>query len=360
MKQADINSTGGVYLMIKVGIVGATGYVGIELVRLLHKHSKVQISYVINQSFIGQKISEIYPNLRNIFDMECTGLDPKSIATDADIVINCLPHGISSSFIPLVIENGGRIIDHGGDYRYKDVAVYEKWYNTKHEHPELLKKAVYGLPEIYRDQIASAQIVSNPGCYPTCSILGIMPLLKNSLVEKNNIIIDAASGVTGAGRNTELPNQFCECTENFKAYKVANHRHTSEIEQELSLLANEEILVSFTPHLVPMKRGMLCTTYANLKNTTDTASLVNLYKEFYKNEKFVRVLDESKLPETKFVAGSNYIDISVTVDKRLNRVVVLSALDNLGKGAAGQAVQDLNIMCGFAEDTGLEAAGLYL
>lgn len=346
--------------MVKVGIVGATGYVGIEIVRLLQKHPEVEIAYVINQSFVGQKISDVYPNLRNLFDMECEGLDVERITSDADIIINCLPHGISKEYIPIAIEKGKRVIDHGGDYRYKSVEVYEKWYNTKHELPHLLDMSVYGLPELYRGSIKNAQIVANPGCYPTCSILGLAPLLSNKLVESKNIIIDAASGVTGAGRNTELPYQFCECSENFKAYKVASHRHTSEIEQELSLLAGEEIMVSFTPHLVPMKRGMLSTIYANLKTERTARELVDLYREYYGNEFFVRVLDEGKLPETKYVAGSNFIDISVVVDRRLNRAVILSALDNLGKGASGQAVQDLNIMCGLPEDTGLTSPGLYL
>jgi len=346
--------------MVNVGIIGATGYVGIEIVRLLQNHPGVNIVSVVSQSFAGRKISDIYPNLKNVFEMECQELDIDKISQEADIFITALPHGVSKEVIPRLIEKGKRVIDHSGDFRYRSVEVYEKWYNTKHEMPELLKLAVYGLPDIYRDKIAEASIVANPGCYPTCSILGIAPLLANNLIETQNIIIDAASGVTGAGRNTELPYQFCECTENFKAYKVATHRHTSEIEQELSLVAKEEILVSFTPHLVPMKRGMLCTIYANLKCMKPASELLNIYKDYYKNEPFIRILDEGKLPETKYVAGSNYIDIGLVVDERLNRVVVLSALDNLGKGAAGQAIQDLNIMCGLPETMGLTAPGLYL
>jgi len=346
--------------MVKVGIIGATGYVGIEIVRLLHNHPGVDISCVVSQSFAGRKISEIYPNLKNVFDMECEGLDIDKIADSSDIVVTALPHGVSKEVIPKLIDKGKRVIDHSGDFRYKSVEVYEKWYNIKHEMPDLLKHSVYGLPELYRRDIKNAKIVGNPGCYPTCSILGIAPLLANKLIDTKNIIIDAASGVSGAGRNTDLAYQFCECTENFKAYKVSNHRHTSEIEQELSFLAGEDIMVSFTPHLVPMKRGMLCTIYANLKAEKSTAELLDIYREFYKNEFFVRIMDEGKIPETKYVAGSNYIDIGLVVDKRLNRVIVLSALDNLGKGAAGQAVQDLNIMCGYPEHTGLTSPGLYL
>lgn len=346
--------------MINIGIIGATGYVGIEIVRLLQNHPEINISTVVSQNFVGKKISEVYPNLRNIFDMECEELDIDKISEKADIFVTALPHGVSKEVIPQLVKKGKRIVDHSGDFRYKSVEVYEKWYNTKHGMPELLDISVYGLPELHREAIKSAKIVGNPGCYPTCSILGIAPLISNKLVETKNIIIDAASGVTGAGRSTELPYQFCECTENFKAYKVSTHRHTSEIEQELSLLAGEEIIVSFTPHLAPMKRGMLSTIYANLTCEKSASQLIDLYKEFYKGEYFVRILEEGTLPETKHVAGSNYIDIGIVVDKRLNRAVILSAVDNLGKGAAAQAVQDINIMCGFPEHTGLVTPGLYL
>jgi len=346
--------------MINVGIIGATGYVGIEIVRLLQNHPKINISTVVSQSFVGKKISDVYPNLRNVFDMECEKLDIDEISKKADIFITALPHGVSQEVIPKLVEKNKRIIDHSGDFRYKNVEVYEKSYHAKHGMPELLDISAYGLPELHREAIKAAKIIGNPGCYPTCSILGIAPLISNKLISTKNIIIDAASGVTGAGRSTQLANSFSECTENFKAYKVSTHRHTSEIEQELSQLAKEEILVSFTPHLAPMKRGMLSTIYANLSCNKSTSELIDLYKEFYKEEYFVRVLDEGNLPETKYVAGSNYIDIGLVVDKRLNRVIITSAVDNLGKGAASQAVQVLNIMCGFAEHTGLVTPGLYL
>lgn len=346
--------------MVNVSIIGATGYVGAEMVRLIHNHPKLNISSVVSQSFAGSSISEIYPNLKNVFDMKCSSLDVDKIAKNSDIIITALPHGVSKDVIPHLISKGKKVLDHSGDFRYKSMEVYEKWYNTTHGMPELLEISVYGLSEMYRDQIKDAQLVANPGCYPTCSILAIWPLLKNDLIEKKNIIIDAASGVTGAGRTTSLPFQFCECTENFKAYKVATHRHTSEIEQELSLISGEPLMVSFTPHLVPMKRGMLATIYANLKDKTTTSELIDLYKEHYKNDFFVRIMDEDVIPETKNVAGSNFIDIGLVVDERLNRVIVLSALDNLGKGAAGQALQDLNIMCGFPEETGLSNPGYYL
>ncbi|AUG58771.1 N-acetyl-gamma-glutamyl-phosphate reductase [Acetivibrio saccincola] len=345
--------------MFNVGIIGATGYVGIEIVRLLQNHPEINISTVVSHSFAGQKISDVYPNLKNVFDMECESLDIDKISEKADIFITALPHGISKEVIPKLIQRNKRVIDHSGDFRYKSVEVYEKWYNTKHGMPHLLDISVYGLPELYRDKIKDAKLVANPGCYPTCSILAIAPLLKNKLIKTKGIIIDAASGITGAGRNTTLPFQFCESSENFKAYKVANHRHTSEIEQELSFLANEEIMVSFTPHLVPMKRGMLCTIYADLACDKSAKEIIDIYKEYYKDEFFVRIMDEGKLPETKYVAGSNYIDIGIVVDERLSRVIVLSALDNLGKGASSQAVQDLNIMFGLPEHSGLTAPALY-
>lgn len=346
--------------MFNVGIIGATGYVGIEIVRLLQNHPEINISTVVSHSFAGQKISDVYPNLKNIFDMECESLDIDKISDKADVFITALPHGISKEVIPKLIERNKRVIDHSGDFRYKSVEVYEKWYNAKHGMPHLLDMAVYGLPELYRENIKDARIVANPGCYPTCSVLGIAPLLKNKLIKTKGIIINAASGITGAGRNTDLPFQFCESSENFKAYKVATHRHTSEIEQELSILADEDIMLSFTPHLVPMKRGMLCTIYADLACDKSAKEIIDIYKEHYKDEFFVRIMDEGKLPETKYVAGSNYIDIGIAVDERLGRVIVLSALDNLGKGASSQAVQDLNIMLGLPEHSGLTAPAFYL
>lgn len=346
--------------MTRVGIIGATGYVGFEISRLLQRHPNFEITSLVSQSFVGQKFSDVYPSLRGILDIECISMDLDVICETSDIVITALPHGLSSEIVPKLLEKGKKVVDHSGDYRYKDLSVYEKWYKTEHKSPHLLQSAVYGLPEIYREKIKNATLVSNPGCYPTCSILGLAPLLKNNLISTDNIILDAVSGVTGAGRSTDLPLQFCECTENFKAYGVAKHRHTSEIEQEMSFLAAKDIMLSFTPHLAPFKRGMLVTAYANLLNKSSTKELIDLYKEYYNNEFFVRVLDEGKLPETKFVAGSNFIDVSLVVDDRLNRVIVLSALDNLGKGASSQAVQCMNIMSGYDEKAGLDLPGLYL
>lgn len=344
--------------MIKVAVLGATGYAGIELVRLLGAHPNVEIKSLVSHSFVGKRVSEIYPNLRGVVDNVCEDMDSADLS-DCDVVFTALPHGASKVVIPELYEKGLTVIDLSGDFRYNDTKVYEEWYGEPHCAPELLKKSIYGLPELHRAQIKTTKLIGNPGCYTTCSILGLAPLIKAGLVSNDNIIIDAKSGVTGAGRSLELDYNFCECTENTKAYKVSTHRHTSEIEQELSLLAGSEIMVSFTPHLVPQKRGILSTMYANLTCKHTTEQLIDVYKQFFKDEYFVRVY-ESGLPETNHVAGSNFVDIGLVVDRRLNRVIVVSAIDNIGKGAAGQAVQNMNIVCGLDEKAGIANAGFYL
>ena len=346
--------------MLRVGILGATGYAGIETVRLLLKHEHVEITRIVSHSYEGKKISELYPNLRGICDIECTGLDADDIAANCDLVFTALPHGASKEVIPTLYNKGVKVIDLSGDFRYDDPAVYEKWYGQPHSDPELLEKAVYGLCEIHREKIKGASLIGNPGCYTTCSITALYPIVNSGWADNHSIIIDAKSGVTGAGRGLALPSMFCECTETMKAYKIATHRHTSEIEQELSHAAGEDIILSFTPHLAPMKRGILATCYINLKEKKTTAELVALYKDFYKNEKFIRIYDEGELPEVKHISGSNYIGIGIVVDERLNRAVIISCIDNLVKGAAGQAVQNMNIACGFPEDTALSDVGMYL
>ncbi len=346
--------------MIKAGVLGGTGYAGIETVRLLLKHPEAEVVRIVSHSYAGQKISDLYPNLRGICDIECSALDADDIAQSCDVVFTALPHGASKEVIPKLYEKGIKIIDLSGDFRYNDVNVYEKWYGQEHSAPELLKKSVYGLCELHRDEIKKASLIGNPGCYTTCSILALAPLAKSGIADNSSFIIDAKSGVTGAGRGLNLPNLFCECTESMKAYKVAAHRHTSEIEQELSLLAGEDIVLSFTPHLAPMKRGIFATCYANLKEKHTAAELIELYKEFYKDEQFVRVYPEGTLPEIKHIAGSNYAAIGLVVDQRMNRVIVVSCIDNLIKGAAGQAVQNMNILFGLNENTGLADPGLYL
>lgn len=346
--------------MVKVGILGVTGYAGVEVLRLILGHPMAEVTYISSNSYAGQKISDVYKNLANICDIVCEKIDADVIAEKCDVVFTALPHGTAKSVIPSIIEKGVSVVDLSADYRYNDPKVYEKWYNLPHDSVDLLKEAVYGLPELYRDKIKGKRLIGNPGCYTTCSILGTVPLLKSKIAETKNIIIDAKSGVSGAGRGINIDVHFCECTENTKAYKIATHRHTSEIEQELSLAAGEEVLVSFTPHLLPQKRGILATIYANLKKPMETEEVIKVYKEFYKNEKFIRVYESGNLPETNHVAGSNYVDIGIVVDKRLNRVVVVSCIDNLVKGAAGQAVQNMNIMFNLPEDAGLLASPIYL
>lgn len=343
---------------IKVGILGATGYAGIDLVRLIHSHPQAELTYLASHSYVGKKLSEVYPHLRGVVDLVCQDLDMDE-AAKCDVVFTALPHGASKEVIPSLYEKGIKIIDLSGDFRYNCKETYEKWYGQSHASPELLDVSVYGLPELHREEIKKSRLIGNPGCYTTCSILGLAPLLAHQLCETKNLIVDAKSGVTGAGRGVSIDYHFCECTENFKAYKVATHRHTSEIEQELSLLAKEEIILSFTPHLVPMKRGILATCYANLTQSHTAEELVALYQKFYQDEPFIRVY-ESGLPETNHVAGTNFVDIGIVVDPRLNRAVILSAIDNLVKGAAGQAVQNMNLLFGLDETSGLTAAGLYL
>ncbi len=344
--------------MIKAAVLGSTGYAGIELVRLLSSHPEVEIKILGSQTFAGKKISEVYPNLVNVVDVVCTETDIDAAAA-CDVVFTALPHGASKAVIPALYEKGAKVIDLSGDFRYDDPKVYEQWYGEEHPRPDILAKSVYGLCELHRDEIKKTRLIGNPGCYTTCSILALAPLLHNKLVSTKNIIIDAKSGVTGAGRSLSLDVHFCECTENTKAYKVATHRHTSEIEQELGNIAGEEIILSFTPHLIPQKRGILSTCYANLNKEMSTQDVIDVFKEYYKNEYFIRVY-ENGLPETNHVAGSNFADIGAVVDKRLNRVIVVSAIDNLIKGAAGQAVQNMNIMFGLDETTGLKNAGFYL
>ncbi len=346
--------------MIRAGVLGATGYAGIETVRLLLRHSGVTLTRVVSHSNVGAVISDLYPNLRGICDMEFTGLDIDDIAENCDVVFTALPHGASKEVIPSLYKKGLKIIDLSGDFRYDDPKVYEKWYGEPHSDTELLEKSVYGLCELYRDKIKEASLIGNPGCYTTCSITALYPIAASGLADNHSIIIDAKSGVTGAGRGAALPNMFCECTETMKAYKIATHRHTSEIEQEISKAAREEIMLSFTPHLAPMKRGILATCYVNLKEKKTTEDIVAIYKDFYEDEPFIRVYDAGKLPEVKDVAGSNRVGIGIVVDERLKRAVIVSCIDNLIKGAAGQAIQNMNIIFGLPEDTGLYDIATYL
>jgi N-acetyl-gamma-glutamyl-phosphate reductase len=347
-------------IMLKVSILGATGYVGIEIVRLLCQRNDIELVYLTSTSFAGKKISEIYPNLKGICDIELVDIDIENIAKNSDIAITALPHGVSKEIIPKLFEKNVKVLDHSGDFRYRDYKVYEKWYNTTHGMESLLKYSVYGLPELYRDKIPGAKIIANPGCYPTSIILALAPLIKNDIVETNSIIINSASGITGAGRKETLQNMFSEHSQNYKAYNISTHRHTSEIEQEISLIAGNDIMVSFTPHVLPVKRGILSTIHVDLKKNVDKDIIRKYYMDFYKDEFFVRITENGVLPELKNVVGSNFIDIGFVIDERLGRIIIVSALDNLLKGAAGQAVQILNILNKCPENTGLMSSGLYL
>lgn len=339
--------------MIRAGIIGATGYAGQQLVWFLNMHKKVEIKFLVSNSYAGQEFSSVYKNYKKFLDDKLIGVDEvESKMDDIDVLFMALPHGKSAPYVKLAMDKGVKSVDLGADFRLDSAQVYKEWYKVDYQHPEFIEEAVYGLPELKREEVKNAKIVANPGCYPTASILALAPLLKNDLIEKDSIIIDAKSGVSGAGRSAKIDTLFTECNESIKAYGVTTHRHTAEIEQELSKVGEEEIVLSFTPHLVPMNRGILSVTYSKLKKDISQEELYKIYNDFYKNEYFVRVIEE--LPETKLVKGTNLCDVAVRVDKRTKKVIAISAIDNLIKGAAGQAVQNMNIMFGLDEKEGLE------
>jgi len=339
--------------MTKVSIVGSTGYAGQELVRLLSRHQKVVIKHLVSRSYVGQPYREIYGNYQNIIEDNCVDNDLQKIAEDSDLIFFALPHGLASQQVNADLLKKVKVIDLGADYRLHDMNIYTEWYKTEHGSPDLLPQAVYGLPELHKDKIASSRLVANPGCYTTCSILSLYPLVREKLIDTDSIIIDAKSGVTGAGRSLSVDQLYCEVNENVKAYKLASHRHTPEIEQELSLCHQENIRLSFTPHLIPMNRGILATCYATLIKTISENELYDIYRAFYNEAPFVRIRNKD-LPQTRYVKGSNYCDISLKIDERTGRVIVVGALDNMVKGAAGQAVQNMNLMYNFKEEEGLE------
>ena len=339
--------------MLKVAVVGSTGYVGTELIRLLINNSEVDLKFITSETYEGSLYSSIYENYRDVFTKTCDNKDLEKIADEVDLIFMALPHGIVSKEINDSILKKAKVIDISADYRIKDKQVYEKWYNTKHGSPELLEEAVYGLCEKNRKDIKNARLVANPGCYPTCSILSLMPLLKENIIEKNNIIIDVKSGVTGAGRGLNLATHYTECNESIKAYSIGSHRHTPEIEEQLGTLVN------FTPHLIPMNRGILATCYGNLKEDLDYDDIKKIYEKYYKDEYFIRLTKEGIFPETKWVKGSNFCDIGFKVDKRTNKIIVVGAIDNMIKGAAGQAVQNMNIMFDLGENTGLKDVSIF-
>lgn len=336
---------------MKVSVIGATGYTGAELVRILLKHPQVEIETITSQSFANKKISEIYPWLNT--NLVCQKLNIDKIALSSSFIFAALPHQASMEIVGELYSKGEKIIDLSADFRFTDPLIYEKWYGIPHQKRELLKEAIYGLPELYREKISRAHLVANPGCYPTSSILALAPLANNDLMKRNSIIIDAKSGVTGAGRTLSLATHFPEVNENVRAYQVKGHRHTPEIEEQLSKLAKRKIIITFVPHLVPVNRGILSTCYAALKQKADTKDLLELYRDFYKEESFVEILPRGRFPQTREVADSNRCRIGITVNKRTEKAIIISAIDNLSKGAATQAVQNMNIMCGFRETMGL-------
>lgn len=345
--------------MIKVGIIGATGYAGGELVRILMGHKDAEIKWYGSRSYVDQKYADVYRNMFQIVDAKCMDDNMEELADQVDVIFTATPQGLCASLVNEGILSKTKIIDLSADFRLKDVNVYEEWYKIEHKAPQYIDEAVYGLCEINRDLVKSARIVANPGCYTTCSILTAYPLAKEGLIDMSTLIIDAKSGTSGAGRGAKLPNLYCEVNENIKAYGVATHRHTPEIEEQLGYASGEKVVLNFTPHLVPMNRGILATEYATLKKKVTYEEVKAVYDQYYAKEKFVRVLDRDVCPETKWVEGSNYVDIGFKIDPRTNRIIMMGAIDNLVKGAAGQAVQNMNLLFGLPEDEGLELVPMF-
>ena len=344
--------------MLKVGIYGASGYTGQELLRLLIRHPEVEVVALTSRKFKGTPVSDVFPVFEGLSDMKFIDAAPDDVADLSDIVFLALPHGVAMEAVPLFLKAGSKVVDLSADFRLRDIKLYEQWYK-EHTVPDLIKKAVYGLPELYRDNIKAAKLVANPGCYPTGVILGLAPVLKEEWVDFTSIIVDSKSGVSGAGREPQTGSLFCEVSESLKAYKINQHRHMPEMEQELGLLAGADVKISFVPHLVPMNRGILNTIYAELRERVSTSDLIDLYKEFYSGEEFVRIYKAGTFPAVSSVRGSNYCDIGLTVDGGTGRVIIVSAVDNLIKGAAGQAIQNMNLMCGLSENSGLKLVSLF-
>jgi N-acetyl-gamma-glutamyl-phosphate reductase len=344
--------------MVKVAVVGASGYTGVELIRLLLSHPGVDIACVTSRQNAGENIAAVFPSLLGRIDLACDPAEPALIAAKADFVFTALPHQSAMAVVPELLAAGRKVVDLSADYRLREVSVYEAWY-ARHTSADLLAEAVYGLPELYRSQVAGARLVANPGCYPTSVALALAPLLRAGLIDPATLIVDSKSGTSGAGRSAKVDTLFCEVNEGFKAYGVASHRHTPEIEQTLTDLAGEKVVVNFTPHLLPVNRGILSTCYANLKVEMSTQELVAAFQQHYAGEPFVRVHPAGSLPNVAFVRGSNFCDLGVVSDPRTGRVIVVSTIDNLVKGAAGQAVQNMNLMLGFEESAGLRSLPVF-
>ncbi len=350
---------------LRAGIIGASGYTGVELARILSDHPLCKLTLVTSRQYVGQPLSMVFPSLKKRIDLQCTAPEPEKLLDKADFFFTAVPHKTAMGIVPVLIGAGKKVVDLSADFRLRDASVYEKWYQ-KHSCPHLLARSVYGLPELYRNKIINASLTANPGCYPTSIILGLAPLLSNNLIDPTTIIIDSKSGTSGAGRTATTAAMFCEVSDGFRAYKVGgSHRHIPEIEQELSILAgtrnkkNKKITVSFTPHLLPICRGILSTSYASLLDDISLDDLQKLYENTYKNEYFIRVCPLGSLPATQHVRGSNCCDIGIQKDERTGRIIVISVIDNIGKGAAGQAVQNMNLMNGFPENAGLTNAPFF-
>ena len=345
--------------MIKVGIIGATGYAGAELVRILMGHKEAEIVWYGSRSYIDKKYASVYQNLFEIVEDTCLDDNIEELAEKVDVIFTATPQGYLASLLTEEILEKTKVIDLSADYRIKDVATYEKWYGIEHKSPQFIPEAVYGLCEINREDIKKARLIANPGCYTTCSILTVYPLAKEGLIDMKSLIIDAKSGTSGAGRGAKTDNLFCEVNESMKAYGVATHRHTPEIEEQLGYAAGEEVVINFTPHLVPMNRGILATAYATLKKEVTYEEIKAAYDKYYKEEKFIRVLEKDVCPQTRWVKGSNYVDVNFKIDSRTNRIIMMGAIDNLVKGAAGQAVQNMNLLFGLPESEGLSIVPMF-
>lgn len=345
--------------MIQVGIIGSTGYAGQELVRILLAHPEARIVWYGSRSYVDKKYADVFRNMFTLVEDKCLDDNIPELAKQADVIFTATPQGFCASVVNDEVLANTKIIDLSADFRIKDVAVYEKWYGIEHKSPQYIKEAVYGLCEINREDIKGARLLANPGCYTTCSILTAYPLAKEGLIDPDTLIVDAKSGTSGAGRSAKTDNLFCEVNENIKAYGVTTHRHTPEIEEQLGYAAGREITISFTPHLVPMNRGILVTEYASLVKDVTEQELREIYHKYYDSEYFVRVLDAGVCPETRFVEGSNFVDVNIKTDPRTKRVIMMGAMDNLVKGAAGQAVQNMNLMFGLPERMGLELVPMF-
>lgn len=345
--------------MISVGIIGASGYTGAELARILCNHPEVRIAAATSRQHAGQPLSEVFPSLRGRVDIICENLSVAELCEKADFFFTAVPHKTAMDLVPHLLAAGKKVVDLSADFRLRDVSIYEEWYQP-HSSSQFLAEAVYGLPELYRHDISTCRLVANPGCYPTSIILGLAPLLKGGAIEAQTIIADSKSGTSGAGRGAQVGSLFCEVHDGFRPYKVGRaHRHTPEIEQELTVLAGANVHISFTPHLLPLSRGILSTMYASLVPGFDRQKIDALYRNQYQNEPFVRLLQEDTFPATQYVRGSNFCDISYKIDHTTKRIIVMSAIDNIVKGASGQAVQNMNVMHGFAETTGLTSVPLF-